>query len=524
MGETDYSGKLEDTALPDLLCKICGDHETGVLRLARHGISKAIYIDRGRIVFASSTEKDDRLGELLLRRGLLRVQQLENALAFLPSQRRLGNILVEMGYIRAEDLVWGVITQVKEIVFGLFQWFDGEYRFERGDLPSKEVITLNLSTPEVILSGISLIDRWWRVLPGLGNLDVVYRTSAARDAILRQLKLNQKQSALLHVLEQPTTVRDLCGFGILPDFETCRTLWAFRVIGLAEPTSEPPRRPGFSTILQYAPGPAQEAAGVTELLDSIRASDAQPLETAAQLPVPEQAPELTPGAVERAAAQPIAAEPAASGEPPEEEVQVLRNTAGTGPEPGKTEEAEAPPQSPAPPPLPEMPSDPPQAGAGVEAIPVTADAGPEGEPVPDAGPENGAEPGASAAGSGAAPSRPPPTLDGTIVEAGLDTFNERHRRLQAMLTEKMGDKAAGLIGRSLRGMARELPGLFSGVTAAPDGTLAPELLKENILKTGQVDFAMALELLIERELEAVAGLLGPAARRELAAGLKAVSA
>ena len=65
--------------------------------------------------------------------------------------KRLGTILVEMGYLPAADLPRWVREQVKEIVFSLFSLGEGEFRFEPGPLTSGEVITLNIPTAEVFL-------------------------------------------------------------------------------------------------------------------------------------------------------------------------------------------------------------------------------------------------------------------------------------------------------------------------------------------------------------------------------------
>jgi hypothetical protein len=231
----ENSGKLEELALPDLLTSICASGETGVLRLTRHGIAKMIYIQEGRIVFATSTDPDDRLGELLLRKGLLSIQHVEEASVRLSERKRLGTLLVEMGYLKAEELVRAVVEQVKEIVFDLFRWYDGEYLFMKGALPSREVITLRLSTAEVILGGIQRIDRWSRVVRGLGGLESRFHSVVGGGKTARQMQLREEHAALLEAMKKPISVRDLCRLSIMNDFELCRTLWAFRVIGLVEP-------------------------------------------------------------------------------------------------------------------------------------------------------------------------------------------------------------------------------------------------------------------------------------------------
>ncbi len=523
------SGKLEEQALPDLLHTICGLQETGVLRLERRGVSKAIYIKGGKIVFASSTEKDDRLGELLLRRGLLRVQQLENALACFPSPKRLGTILVEMGYIKPEALVWGVIEQVKEIVFGLFLWSDGEYHFERGPLPSQEVITLNLSTPQVIVGGIQRIDRWWQVLPALGNLDSVYQAKPGHEAIFKQMKLDPDQTAILRLLAQPTTVRDLCGLGLLPDFETCRMLWAFRVIGVVETTEAPACQPKIATDW----GNALEETAVADAFDQIcsdtgSAAAPGPANSASESAVG-QAQEAPPMASATAAVAGTPA-PGDAGTTVMEAIQPPSADAGA-----TVMEAIQPPSADAGTTVMEA-IQPPSADAGttvmkaiqmpgsdvaVEDVPGPSPevSPPEVEPAaPDLQASDVAEGGDAPAAPAAKPADA--SLDESVVDAALFAFSARHRRLHGLLEEKMGDKAPALIARSLKSMAKEMPALFQDVAASPDGSLDTEILKANILSAKLDYFAAVLDMLIDRELESVAANLGAAARREIVTEMK----
>jgi hypothetical protein len=91
-----------------------------VLNITSRGFTKKIYIDHGRIVFALSGDPDDRLGDLLLRDGLITLDQFDAALAQLSSGKRLGTILVAAGHLSPDNLVRGVLNQVKGIVLALF--------------------------------------------------------------------------------------------------------------------------------------------------------------------------------------------------------------------------------------------------------------------------------------------------------------------------------------------------------------------------------------------------------------------
>ena len=162
------AGRLEGVSLPDLLWALRGRRKTGVLSLRRAEIEKSIYFDDGRIVFAASSDPDDRLGEMLLRQGVISLDQLEEALANLHHGKRLGTLLVEAGSMTAGNLVGGVLAQVRSIVLDLFGWEEGTYRFDEGALPTDEVITLDMKSNEMLRSGIRQIRSFARIRRSVG--------------------------------------------------------------------------------------------------------------------------------------------------------------------------------------------------------------------------------------------------------------------------------------------------------------------------------------------------------------------
>jgi hypothetical protein len=67
---------------------------------------------------------------------------------------------------------------------------------------------------------------------GCGDLEARWAVQGAVDVLLRGLPLNPEQLALLGAIDGTRDLEALCGQSPLSDFEVCRTLWAFRVIGL----------------------------------------------------------------------------------------------------------------------------------------------------------------------------------------------------------------------------------------------------------------------------------------------------
>src|SRR6266550_1055321 len=69
MSEDDLSiqGTLAETTVPDLFRSLVRSGETAVVSLDAIGCNDVIYFQEGRIIYASSTDPDMSLGEVLLR-------------------------------------------------------------------------------------------------------------------------------------------------------------------------------------------------------------------------------------------------------------------------------------------------------------------------------------------------------------------------------------------------------------------------------------------------------------------------
>ena len=226
-------GVLSSTTFPGLIYSVLSRKETGVLTLTGDTAEKSVFIQTGRPIFAASSDRDDRLGQLFFKEGLVSLEGLVHAVERAAREnKRLGTVFVEMGLIQPHDLVEGVRNQVRNIVGSLFLWARGRYRYRPGPLPSDEVITLKLSPGNTVLEGIRRIESWERIWEAVGGLDVTYRTAPAIEDMSRDLTLSLEEWTLLSHCERPVPLRDLCRSSTLKDFEICRLLWALMTLGI----------------------------------------------------------------------------------------------------------------------------------------------------------------------------------------------------------------------------------------------------------------------------------------------------
>jgi hypothetical protein len=235
-----HEGNLAEIGFCEVLAELCRVRETGVLRLSGGGAEKSVYLQDGSIVFAASKDPDDRLGELLLTREVIHREQLDEATLHVGPGKRLGTVLVEMGILPAADLPRWVREQVKEILFSLFSWTEGLYRFEAGPFPSSEAITLRLSTAEIFLSGLRQVQKWSVLRKGAGEIRLPYRLSQEHQEALREVTVGEEEKRLLSLLQsKPTTMEQAALESGLSTLRVYQLFFAFRVLGVVLPYQAP---------------------------------------------------------------------------------------------------------------------------------------------------------------------------------------------------------------------------------------------------------------------------------------------
>jgi hypothetical protein len=237
-GGGKLEGSLAELDFAELVHRLHREQATGLLTLTHMGVGRSITVQEGRLVFASSSSPDDRLGELLLRQGQLSLRQYVDASKAIVPGKRLGAILVGQGALTPKGLVKAVVEHTQEIVYAAFQWTEGRYRFQPGS-SSSESITLKISTPEVILEGIRRVESVARVLAGVGGVAARYERAEDYEATLARMSPSFEKLSILTSLNGTMDVEAICRESTLSDFEVCRTLWAFRVLGAVRRVDAP---------------------------------------------------------------------------------------------------------------------------------------------------------------------------------------------------------------------------------------------------------------------------------------------
>jgi hypothetical protein len=88
-------GSLGQVPAASIVRDLHARRKSGVLHLTREGVSKRLYFRAGSIVLAGSDLPEDRLGQALLRAGMIREADLERALGVVETtDRTIGETIV----------------------------------------------------------------------------------------------------------------------------------------------------------------------------------------------------------------------------------------------------------------------------------------------------------------------------------------------------------------------------------------------------------------------------------------------
>jgi hypothetical protein len=127
VGGTPVStGDLADRDMPLLLGRAFTEGVTGRLRIRNERTEKSIYFEAGLPVMAASEDPADRMLAMLVREGAIDTRQYEEAVRVVDATgRKVGAVLVDLGFLRSDELLPAVRRHYESIILSLFCWTAG---------------------------------------------------------------------------------------------------------------------------------------------------------------------------------------------------------------------------------------------------------------------------------------------------------------------------------------------------------------------------------------------------------------
>ena len=221
------SGRLKYYPLSDVFLDLQRNEKDGILEMENGSVSKKIYIKNGDMVFATSNTEGDHLGELLLKAGKISLDQYYRSVDVMEkTKQRHGAVLVGLGYLKPENLIWAVKHQVEEIILSLFRWEDGKFLFTEVPVFPEEVITLKLSAANLIYRGIKRITNFTYIRNTMPPVDTVLYYSTDPINLFQNISLDKTDKDILSLIDGKRNIQKILSISPSDNFQTMKTLCA----------------------------------------------------------------------------------------------------------------------------------------------------------------------------------------------------------------------------------------------------------------------------------------------------------
>lgn len=227
----EYRGDLAVTPLPEILATIERYRVPGALSVSRPGRNRRIYLEDGTVVFAASDESEVRLGTYLIRHGMLPEDVVRSAETRLAGDGiRLGQILLRLELLDQPTLDAAIGEQVREILWGAFDWDSGEVVFDVGTGRGEEPIRIDLPIADVIVEGVRKAASVRRFVDRLGSGQSILEKSGGP---VPEGLFTPEELALYELVDGRASVQLLCEKGPGSASQNARLLYAFFCLDLA---------------------------------------------------------------------------------------------------------------------------------------------------------------------------------------------------------------------------------------------------------------------------------------------------
>jgi tetratricopeptide (TPR) repeat protein len=197
-------------------------------------VVKKVYFKNGDILFASSSLAEDRLGDCLLRAGKINQAQFDASTEIIQKTgKKQGAILVELGFIKPQELVGAVKDQVTRIILTLFSLRMGSYTFDEAPLPMADIIPLQMSTGNVILEGVTSLE-WQAIRKSLPAPTTIVRPATDPSCLFQDAHLTDEQRMVFSFIDGKRSIEEICGLSGVGDFNAMKAVYLLLALRMAE--------------------------------------------------------------------------------------------------------------------------------------------------------------------------------------------------------------------------------------------------------------------------------------------------
>ncbi len=267
-------GNLRDFSTTQLLNLINLAKKTGTLVIEGPSHGAQMAFRNGRLIHAAMGQEDGNLAAILRKSGKLTDEQVKalTARAATASDKQLGLLLINAGYVNQGDIVNSIRNHMLEVVYRLFTWAEGIFRFESALMPGEDKITVPIDLENVILEGTRRRQQLDQIMEELPNLDLALRWAERAKDKSRNMTLTKEEWRVVSYISPKNTMRMIAKAHTMSEMEIRQIVFSLLQAGLVEVVraegAPPPKAPSGRPL--PTPNPKQQVSVVNKLIARIR--------------------------------------------------------------------------------------------------------------------------------------------------------------------------------------------------------------------------------------------------------------
>lgn len=209
------------------------ERRTGVFKTTSESVRREVRLEAGAIVGAHSSSLDERLGEVMVRRGRITQQELDDASKLVRSGRRLGDALVELEIVARVEVELFVRAQLTEIASKILNEPPRKLEFRDEAKPDKLTGT-PVPVADAIIEASRTTSASGSDARRLLEQTMVPVLAAEAYAVLESLSLESQEAFVLSRCDGQSDVRGIFAQSPLSEEETGRILLGLEQAGIIE--------------------------------------------------------------------------------------------------------------------------------------------------------------------------------------------------------------------------------------------------------------------------------------------------
>jgi hypothetical protein len=229
-------GNLRDFSVTQLLNLINLAKKTGTLTVEGPDSIAWVSFREGKLIYAQMGNQDGSLTGILTRAERITAKQAEviKSHATDRSDKELGLLLINAGYLTQQDILASIRQHILDIVYLLFTWIEGLFRFDADVLPPDDAITIRIDLENIIMEGSRRMEEFELLKEEIPSLDMAMKFVDRPGANIRDVQMTVEEWKVVSYINPKNTIRQIAKANKMNDLEIRRIVYGLIQAGLVE--------------------------------------------------------------------------------------------------------------------------------------------------------------------------------------------------------------------------------------------------------------------------------------------------